>query len=884
MQTELNVNILLVDDQPKSLRAWSALLESLGQNLVRASSGKEALQCLSDRDFAVIILNIRMPGMKGFETAKRIRERPASQHIPIIFITALHPSDRQLLSHYSLGAVDYLFEPIVPELLRSKVELFISVFQKTAERTAALRQANDELVAEIVQHRQAELALRKSEQKYRTLVETIPHGIGEIDTHGIITFCNSALERILDYKQGELLGKPMWHLSPEPERSNLPGYLVGLVQDQPSPAPYFSQFLTKDGIPVELQMDWNYKRNDKGQVIGVISVVTDITERKRMEEALRISEERFRVALKNSPTVVFTQDTEFRYIWIYNPALGFDAEEVVEKLDAEIFSPEDTQRLAAIKRRVLATGVGTREQTFITFNGEVHYYDLTVEPMFDRAGELVGITCAATDITEVRVQEQQLRAIFEGSLDAIAITDDNGVFVEANPAACQLLGVPLSELLGHRVTDFLEPGFNFHQVWRTFLEQGQLTGEVRFVRSDGTLRDVEYAAKANFLPSRHLGVLRDITERKQLVAKLAASEERFRTSIENMLDCFGMYTAIRDESGKIVDFAIEYVNAAACANNRMTKEEQIGQRLCEILPTHCETGLFDEYVKLVETGHPLIKESVYYEDTHISGTFDIRAIKLNDGFAVAWRDITERIQAEEMRRALEAEKELRNVQLRFFSMASHEFRTPLSTILLTAQLLKARTQEWSPDKLHRNLQRIETTAKNMTHLLDDILTINRADTGKLECNPHSLNLEEFCRQLVEDLQLNAGSKHPITFVNHGQYLNVWLDEKLLRSILTNLLSNATKYSPQGGEIHFALTVEPTEVVFQIQDQGIGISPEDQQHLFKTFYRGKNAEHIPGTGLGLTVVKKCLDLQGGNITLTSQVGVGTTVTVTIPLSK
>ncbi|MCA1994946.1 MAG: PAS domain S-box protein [Coleofasciculus sp. S288] len=755
MQTELKVNILLVDDQPKSLRAGSALLESLGQNLVRASSGEEALQCLSDRDFVVIILNIRMPGMKGFETAKRIRERPASQHIPIIFITALHPSDRQLLSYYSLGAVDYLFEPIVPELLRSKVELFISVFQKTAERTAALRQANDELVAEIVQHRQAELALRKSEQKYRTLVETIPHGIGEIDTHGIITFCNSALERMLDYKQGELLGKPMWHLSPEPERSNLPGYLVGLVQEQPSPAPYFSQFLTKDGIPVELQMDWNYKRNDKGQVTGVISVVTDITERKRMEEALRISEERFRVALKNSPTVVFTQDTEFRYIWIYNSALGFDAEDVVGKLDAEIFSPEDTQRLVAIKRRVLATGVGTREQTFITFNGEVHYYDLTVEPMFDRAGELVGITCAATDITEVRVQEQQLRAIFEGSLDAIAITDDNGVFVEANPAACQLLGLPLSELLGHRVTDFMQPGFNFHQVWRTFLEQGQLTGEVRFVRSDGTLRDVEYAAKANFLPSRHLGVLRDITER---------------------------------------------------------------------------------------------------------------------------------IQAEEMRRALEAEKELRNVQLRFFSMASHEFRTPLSTILLTAQLLKARTQEWSPDKLHRNLQRIETTAKNMTHLLDDILTINRADTGKLECNPHSLNLEEFCRQLVEDLQLNAGSKHPITFVNHGQYLNVWLDEKLLRSILTNLLSNAIKYSPQGGEIHFALTVEPTEVVFQIQDQGIGISPEDQQHLFKTFYRGKNAEHIPGTGLGLTVVKKCLDLQGGNITLTSQVGVGTTVTVTIPLSK
>lgn len=247
-------------------------------------------------------------------------------------------------------------------------------------------------------------------------------------------------------------------------------------------------------------------------------------------------------------------------------------------------------------------------------------------------------------------------------------------------------------------------------------------------------------------------------------------------------------------------------------------------------------------------------------------------------------DITEQKRAEEIGRALEAEKELRKRQLRFFSMTSHEFRTPLSTILGSAQLLKSCAQAWPEEKRLRNIHRIETAAKNMTQLLDDLLTINRAESGKLEFNPHPIDLEQFCHRLVEELQLNVNSKNQITFVTQGQCPKVSLDEKLLRSILINLLSNAIKYSPQGGEVHLALMCEREEAVFQIQDSGIGIPKEDQEHLFELFYRGKNIENISGTGLGLSVVKKCLELQGGKIYLDSEVGVGTTVTITIPLTS
>lgn len=144
--------------------------------------------------------------------------------------------------------------------------------------------------------------------------------------------------------------------------------------------------------------------------------------------------------------------------------------------------------------------------------------------------------------------------------------------------------------------------------------------------------------------------------RKKMEIKIRKSEEQFRTSVENMLDCFGIYSAMRDKSGQIVDFRVEYVNAAACRNNRMTKEQQIGKGLCEKLPAHRELGLFDEYCQVVETGKPFSKESLIYQDAYemkeLTRAFDIRAAKMGDGFVAAWRDITDRVQVEEALREI----------------------------------------------------------------------------------------------------------------------------------------------------------------------------------------------------------------------------------------
>ncbi|HBB34092.1 MAG TPA: hypothetical protein DDZ80_08020 [Cyanobacteria bacterium UBA8803] len=244
-------------------------------------------------------------------------------------------------------------------------------------------------------------------------------------------------------------------------------------------------------------------------------------------------------------------------------------------------------------------------------------------------------------------------------------------------------------------------------------------------------------------------------------------------------------------------------------------------------------------------------------------------------------DITERKQAEVMRRQLEREQELSKLRTRFFSLASHEFRTPLSTILASVQLLQFYGDEWPEDKKLRNLYRIESAAKRMRQMLDDILTINRAETGRLEFNPIVLDIEQFCEQLMAEMQIHATQHHQLTFASEGDCKNAYLDPQLLRYILMNLLSNAIKYSPEGGEVQLALTGTPAATTFKVSDRGIGIPPQDQPHLFEAFHRGENISSIPGSGLGLTVVKNCTDIHGGSITLTSEVGVGTSFTVTIP---
>ncbi|MBD0347123.1 MAG: hybrid sensor histidine kinase/response regulator [Coleofasciculus sp. Co-bin14] len=243
------------------------------------------------------------------------------------------------------------------------------------------------------------------------------------------------------------------------------------------------------------------------------------------------------------------------------------------------------------------------------------------------------------------------------------------------------------------------------------------------------------------------------------------------------------------------------------------------------------------------------------------------------------------IRVEERTAELVKAKELNQLKTEFVSMISHDFRNPLNTILLSAGLLQEGHQKLTKAKKLTHLQLISLAIKDMARLLDEVSFISNADFGQLLCQPVLLNLESFCRQLIEELQLSTSEKHiNLVFLSQGELGEALWDENLLRHILGNLLVNAIKYSLKGGAVRFELIGQENSVIFRIQDWGIGIPLEDQNQLFMPFHRASNVGSISGTGLGLAIVKSCVEAHGGQISVKSKVEVGTTFTVMLPLIR
>ncbi|MHC5766882.1 MAG: PAS domain-containing sensor histidine kinase [Nostoc sp.] len=255
------------------------------------------------------------------------------------------------------------------------------------------------------------------------------------------------------------------------------------------------------------------------------------------------------------------------------------------------------------------------------------------------------------------------------------------------------------------------------------------------------------------------------------------------------------------------------------------------------------------------------------------------------------RDISEskRTQAklqwaeEAMRQALAKEREFSELKSRLLTITSHEFRTPLATIHSSAELLEHYRHLWSQERQETHLRRIQTSVMHITQLLNDVLVVSQDETGKLEFNPTPINLVEFCCDLLEELQQSDRSQHAIVFSSECQSTRANLDAKLLRQILSNLFSNCLKYSPIGSTVRFSLTTSNEQAIFQTQDSGIGIPPSDIEHIFEPFHRASNTANIPGMGLGMSIVKQAVDLHGGEITVESAIGAGTTFTVILPFS-
>jgi signal transduction histidine kinase len=246
----------------------------------------------------------------------------------------------------------------------------------------------------------------------------------------------------------------------------------------------------------------------------------------------------------------------------------------------------------------------------------------------------------------------------------------------------------------------------------------------------------------------------------------------------------------------------------------------------------------------------------------------------------------------EIHQELIKEQELNELKSRFINTASHEFRTPLGIISSSAGLLEDYDGKLDINKKSKHFKQIQGSVKHMTNLLEDILMINQTDAGKLACKKSQLDLLAFCRELVEELITSKDTENRIMTIvscldqniDLTDGFTVWIDTKLVRQILTNLLSNGIKYSFPDSQVEFEITIDTNTVTFRVSDRGIGISEADQASLFEAFHRGSNVSNIQGTGLGLSIVKRCVDIHGGTIAVTSEIGVGTNFIVNLPIAE
>lgn len=234
--------------------------------------------------------------------------------------------------------------------------------------------------------------------------------------------------------------------------------------------------------------------------------------------------------------------------------------------------------------------------------------------------------------------------------------------------------------------------------------------------------------------------------------------------------------------------------------------------------------------------------------------------------------------------ALEREKELSALKSRFVSMASHEFRTPLSTIMGSADLIARYTEGPGNEKVHKHVQRIRAKVRDLTAILNDFLSFERIGQGDLPSVPEDLDIVHLCIGLIEELRGMTKPGQALEFDHTSDERTVTLDHSTLVNTITNLVTNAIKYSPEGRPVILRTSVDNGCLRIAVIDKGMGIPSADQAHLFEPFFRAQNVLTIQGTGLGLNLVKRYLDLMGGTITFTSTPGEGSTFNVRIPKIK
>jgi PAS domain S-box-containing protein len=770
-------NVLLVDDRPENLLALKAILEPLDQTLLFAQSGEDALRQLLHHDVAVILLDVQMPELDGFETATLIKQRQRTSHVPIIFVTAISKDEEQVFRGYSAGAVDYVFKPFSPEVLRSKVSVFIELHEKNEQLRRQAEQLKEQELTEL---------RRESEERYRFLAEAQPDQIWTALPNGELDYVNQRALDYFDLPFAELV-QLGWTkvVHPEDLGRMLDRWQIALATGSPYEVELRLRRASDDVYRWHLTRAVAMTARD-GTIVKWFGSNTDIHDQKRAEEAQRFLVEAG-AALAASLN--------------YRSTLAAVAKLAVPRI-------ADWARIDVIEEGKLCT--------LAVAHVDPHKVELAWE-LGRRYGERPDAKQGPPNV--LRTGRSELRTEITDEQVAELTADDLHLSLVRELGVQSYMCVPV-------------------------LARGEILGVISFVAAESGRR---YSADDLALAEELARRAGTAVENSQLYR-----EAEGRAQAARVLETIGDGVFLVDAQG-----IVRLWNHAAEMITGVKGDTIVGRRLAELLSDWERVSTRTETLPL--------------ESADGERWVSISGVEFDEGVVYAFHDITEERALEQMRQDLVA-------------TVSHELRTPLAAIYGSAMTLNRDDLKVEPDVKEKLLNVIVEESARLTSIINHLLLASQLDAGRLEARIQSCDVRTLAETVVGAARTHLPDGIRVELGPIADELPpVAADEAQLRQVLDNLLDNAVKYSPAGGDIR--LTVEEAEgaVRFAVADDGLGIPAVEQGRIFEKFYRldPDMTGGIGGTGLGLYIARELVRRVKGRIWVEPNNGRGSVFYVEVP---
>jgi PAS domain S-box-containing protein len=779
--------------------------------------------------------------------------------------------------------------------------------ERVQRRVIELSQANAALQNEMNERRRIEDHLQRERNLLRTVIDHAPDQIfvKDLESRFVLASLNCAevigvenVDQLIGKADSDFYTDDSWQAFYEDEQRVMKTGVPLISREEKNINRYGVErwFLTTK-VPLH---------DNTGQVIGLVGVSRDITDRKQAEKQLRESEELFSKAFHGSPLALCLIETNTGQFIDINPGYtaltGYSRNELFGQSWTSIgliAQPEEQARI--YERLITEKHIKEWEITISNKHGEIRDTLFTLETL-----EISGRSCTLAmgeDITErKKVQKalfeerKLLRTLLDALPDYIFVKDRTGRFVVSNLAHARAAGVinPY-DFAGKMASDFFPPelaaqydaddravmdsGRSLISVERTTLDE---FGKPMYVSTTKVpLRDEEGEIVGV------VGISRDITEKRRTESILRESEERYRSLFELSPD------------GIVVcyDNTIVYANNAAVRLFAAPSVDEVVGRACKEIMSDQDVEALQAVsaTSMANTDHVIAMETKLrrLDGSSISVELMSAPVTFADmaGVQIIIRDVSERLQAEAAKReserlriALEKEKELRDLKSKLMVTISHEFRTPMTIAQSSADILEDYFDRMPADKRKEHLAKIIGQIQLLTEMMEDINFIVQASFEELTVKAEPVNLKQLCETIVGEMQSSDAVFHRIELNCAENLPALTLDLRRIKYVIMNVLSNAMKFSENDTIVTLAVEQQDDQVVITVEDEGIGISADERTRIFEPFYRGHNVGVIRGTGIGLSIVKEIVDQHKGTISLDSELGRGTKVTISLPVSS